>query len=298
MSAAAQNAEELNTFKALIDEFKVILKEAGIKTPELDARLLVQGMLEISHEELLLKYNDTISKLEEASLRKALARRLKHEPVSRIIGMRSFWNENFKITPDVLDPRPDSETLIEAVLHWVPEGKQKKQRIFDLGTGTGCLLLSLLGEWPTSVGIGVDISLGALRCAAANSRRLKLQKRSGFVHSDWNAFRPNTLADIVISNPPYIAVRDRQTLAPEVLHYDPPEALFAGHDGLDAYRSLAENMPYFLKPVGLAFYEIGHDQAEAVKDILCAHGQTVLETRQDLAGRDRVVVARLTGYSL
>lgn len=295
MSSPASNATELKTFKALVDEFKSVLKEAGVETPELDARLLVQGLFEISHEELLLKYNDKVSKLEEASLRKALARRLDHEPVSRIMGMRSFWNDDFKVTPDTLDPRPDSEALIEAVLHWVPEGKKKKQRIFDLGTGTGCLLLSLLGEWPTSVGIGVDISQGALRCAAANSRRLKLQKRSGFVHSDWSAFRPNTLADIVISNPPYIAERDRLILSPEVLNYDPPEALFAGQDGLDAYRTLADNMAYFLKPAGLAFYEIGHNQAKEVKDILCAHGQTVLETRQDLAGRDRVVVARLTG---
>jgi len=295
MSSPAQNAAEHRTFKALVEEFKATLKEAGIDTPDLDARLLVQGLLEMTHEELLLKYSDKISKFEEASLRKALARRLDHEPVSRIIGMRSFWNDDFKVTPETLDPRADSEVLIEAVLHWVPEGKKKKQRIFDLGTGTGCLLLSLLGEWPTSVGIGVDISKGALRCAAANSRRLKRQKRSGFVHSDWNSFRPNTLADIVISNPPYIAERDRQALSPEVLNYDPPEALFAGHDGLEAYRTLADNMAYFLKPAGLAFYEIGHDQAKAVKDILCAHGQTVLETRQDLAGHDRVVVTRLTG---
>jgi release factor glutamine methyltransferase len=295
MSSTAQSAAEIKTFKELVEEFKATLKDSGVDTPDLDARLLVQGMFEISHEELLLKYNDEVSKLEEASLRRALARRLDHEPVSRIMGMRSFWNDDFKVTPETLDPRADSETLIEAVLAWVPEGKKKKQRIFDLGTGTGCLLLSLLGEWPTSVGIGVDISKGALRCAAANSRRLKLQKRSGFVHSDWNSFRPNTLADIVISNPPYIPERDRLTLSLEVLNYDPPEALFAGHDGLEAYRTLADNMAYFLKPTGLAFYEIGHDQAKDVKDILCAHGQTVLETRQDLAGHDRVVVARLTG---
>lgn len=295
MSSSPANAENPKTFKEIVEAFKVALKEAGVDTPDLDARLLVQGLLEISHEELLLKYNDTASKLEEASLRKALARRLDHEPVSRIMGVRSFWNGDFKVTPETLDPRADSEALIEAALHWVPEGKQKKQRIFDLGTGTGCLLLSLLGEWPTSVGIGVDISEGALRCAAANSRRLKLQKRSGFVHSDWDRFRPNTMADLVITNPPYIRERDRLTLSPEVLNYDPPEALFAGHDGLDAYRSLAENMAFFLKPTGLAFYEIGYDQAKEVQDILCAHGQTVLETRHDLAGRDRVIVARLTG---
>ena len=295
MSSHSADVPQFKTYKEVVEEFKLKLKEAGVDTPDLDARLLVQGMFEITHEELLLKYNEGISKLEEASLRKALARRLNHEPVSRILGMRGFWNDDFKVTPETLDPRADSETLIEAVLHWVPEGKKKKQRIFDLGTGTGCLLLSLLGEWPTSVGIGVDISEGALRCAAANSRRLKLQKRSGFVHSDWDSFRPNSMADIVITNPPYIRERDRLSLSPEVLNYDPHEALFAGHDGLDAYRSLAENMAYFLKPTGLAFYEIGHDQAKEVQDILCAHGQTVLETRHDLAGRDRVVVARLTG---
>lgn len=296
MSSPATNApEKKNTFREIVEEFKVALKDAGIETPEMDARLLVQGMLEISHEELLLSYNREVSKLEEASLRKALRRRLAHEPVSRIMGMRSFWNSDFKVTRDTLDPRADSETLIEAVLEHIPEGKTKKQRIFDLGTGTGCLLLSLLDEWPTSVGIGVDINDGAVRTAAANSRRLKLQKRSGFVCADWASFRPNTLADVVICNPPYIAERDRLTLSPEVLNYDPHEALFAGHDGLAAYRSLAENMPYFLKPAGFVFYEIGYNQAKEVQDILCAGGQTVLQTRQDLAGHDRVIVTRLTG---
>jgi release factor glutamine methyltransferase len=293
-TADRDNRKE-KTFKDIVLEFKQTLADAGIDTPELDARLLVQGVLEISHEELLLNNNKVLTFGEEGSLRKALGRRLNHEPVSRIMGMRSFWKSEFKVTPETLDPRPDSETLIEAVLEWVPEGLTARQRVLDLGTGTGCLLLSILQEWPKAVGVGLDISAGAARTAAANSRRLNLQRRAGFMVQDWAKFRPKGLCDVVISNPPYIAEKEREDLAPEVLDYDPPEALFGGHDGLVAYRSLAENLPFFLKPNGLAFFEIGPTQAADVTDILVTGGLTVLQTRHDLAGRDRVLVARLTG---
>jgi release factor glutamine methyltransferase len=277
----------------ILREFKQTLEKAGMETPDLDARLLVQGLLEISHEELLLNYDRLLAKTEEAFLRKALARRLKHEPVSRIVGMRGFWKSDFKITAQTLDPRPDSETLIEAALHWVPKENNEKPRVLDMGTGSGCLLLSLLLEWPQAVGIGIDINPGAVRAAIANERLLGLRKRVAFQAMDWEDYKPRGRCDVLISNPPYIAEHERDSLAPEVLDYDPPEALFAGADGLDAYRSLARLAPRWLKAGGLAFYEIGHMQAAAVKELLAAHGQTVLETRQDLAGRDRVIVARL-----
>ena len=277
----------------IVREFKVALEQAGMDTPELDARLLVQGLLEISHEELILNSSKVLEKNEEAALRKALERRLKHEPVSRIVGMRGFWKSDFKITKYTLDPRPDSETLIEAALHWAPEGRTQKLRVLDLGTGSGCLLLSLLQEWPQSVGIGIDINPGAIRTAVANERLLGLQKRVAFQAMSWEDYKPKGRCDVLISNPPYIAETERESLSPEVIHYDPPEALFAGQDGLDAYRSLAKLAPRWLRAGGLALYEIGYTQAAAVKELLAAHGQTVLETRQDLAGRDRVIVARL-----
>lgn len=277
----------------ILSEFKVVLEQAGMDTPDLDARLLLQGLLEIRHEELILNHGKLLQKTEEASLRKALARRLAHEPVSRIVGMRGFWKSDFKITSQTLDPRPDSETLIEAALHWAPEGKTEKLRVLDLGTGSGCLLLSLLIEWPHSVGIGIDINPGAVRAAIANERLLGLQKRVAFQSMDWADYKPKGRCDVLLSNPPYIAEHERDSLAPEVLNYDPHEALFAGDDGLDAYRSLAKLAPCWLKPGGLALYEIGYTQAAAVKELLEARGQTVLETRQDLAGKDRVIVARL-----
>lgn len=281
------------TYGDLLREFKKSLEGAGLETPDLDARLLMQGMLEISHEELILRSEKILIKTEEAALRKALARRLKHEPVSRITGMRGFWKSDFKITRHTLDPRPDSETLIEAALHWLPEARKQRVRVLDLGTGSGCLLLSLLIEWPLAVGIGLDINPGAVRTAIANERLLGLQKRVAFQTMNWEDYRPKGRCDLLLSNPPYIAETERESLAPEVLDYDPPEALFAGEDGLDAYRSLARMAPLWLRPGGLALYEIGHKQAAAVKELLAAHGQTVLETRQDLAGHDRVIVARL-----
>lgn len=286
-------AQTGSSYGEILREFKQVLEQAGMDTPDLDARLLVQGLLEISHEELLLNYDRLLAKTEESSLRKALARRLKHEPVSRIVGMRGFWKSDFKITTQTLDPRPDSETLVEAALYWVPKEGNEKLRVLDMGTGSGCLLLSLLLEWPQAVGIGIDINPGAVRAAIANERLLGLRKRVAFQAMDWENYKPRGRCDVLISNPPYIAEHERDSLAPEVLDYDPPEALFAGTDGLDAYRALARLAPRWLKAGGLAFYEIGHTQAAAVKELLAAHGQTVLETRQDLAGRDRVIVARL-----
>lgn len=295
LNAEAQNvlSGESLSYWEIMTELEVAFQKAGLDTPSLDARFLVQGLLEISYQELLLNKDKALKGTELAVIRKALLRRLRHEPVARIVGMRGFWKSDFKISPETLDPRPDSETLIEAALEWVPEGRTEKVRVLDLGTGSGCLLLSLLQEWPQAVGIGIDINEGAIRTAIANERLLGLRKRVAFQAMDWEAYRPKGRCDVLISNPPYIAETERDSLSPEVLDYDPPEALFAGEDGLDAYRSLARLAPRWLKPGGLALYEIGYAQAGAVKELLEQRGQTVLETRQDLAGRDRVIVARL-----
>ena len=302
------------------------LVAAGIENPDLDVRLLVQHVLGWSQTKLLLNLNHVLTESEVKDLDAAIERRAQREPVSRIIGHRGFWKSEFKITPQTLDPRPDSEMLIESALKFV---KPAPGTILDLGTGSGCLLLSLLIEWPKARGVGVDISEEAVRTATENAlllspprRRpgsgpaasaadescpasggkgqtpafagveISLAERAEFITMDWNEYRPPQPFDLLISNPPYIAESEIPGLAPEVSRYDPMGALVAGADGLDCYRSIARHYKKWLKPQGWALFEIGHTQAEGVKSILAQGGMTVLHVIPDLAGSDRVIVAR------
>ena len=181
-----------------------------------------------------------------------IARRLKHEPLFKIIGRRGFWKSEFITSPDVLDPRPDSETVIEAVLMQFSDQK-KNYRILDIGTGSGCLLYSLLDEYPNATGVGVDISRKALKVAEQNreNRQADLYQKD-FFKSDWT--KDLGLFDIVVSNPPYIPTKDIDSLAPEVRQYDPMLALDGGADGLDAYRALAKSVRGILKESGFFFF--------------------------------------------
>jgi release factor glutamine methyltransferase len=262
---------------------------AGIETPDLDARLLVQHTLELSTAGLMLKSNDILTEPQQKLLQTAEERRLKREPVSRILGRRGFWKYDFKITPETLDPRPDSETLVEAALGIA---RPPPKRLLDLGTGTGCLLLSLLGEWPETQGVGLDIAPGAVATAQENARATLLADRARFECGDWRDFTPSEPFDMVVSNPPYIPEAEIAALAPEVSVYDPRGALAGGADGLDCYRSIAACLKKLLRPGGWLLLEIGHDQAAAVKSILAAAGAPVVDTRPDLAGSDRVIIAR------
>ncbi len=266
-----------------------ILKESGIDTPVADARLLVQHAVGMTHEELLMRGNATIAPEQQSKLEKLVERRLKREPVSRIVGKRAFWKADFIVTPDTLDPRADSETLIEAALAHV---KTPPATVLDIGTGTGCLLLSLLNEWQGAKGTGIDISAGAVDVAIQNAKAQGLDTRARFEVVGWGDYTPNGLFDVVVSNPPYIAEDEAAGLMPEVALYDPPAALFAPENGLAAYREIANRLPLLLKSGGWLFVEIGYQQAESVKDILAKGGLTVLETRQDLGGNPRVLVAR------
>lgn len=265
-----------------------VLQEAEIDTPVADARFLMQKALGITREEMLMHSDRIVDAAGLAEIEKLMQRRLKREPVSRILGKRAFWKSEFKITPDTLDPRPDSETLIILATHHV----QQPKRILDLGTGTGCLLLSLLQEWPEASGVGVDINQGAAKVAAENAEAMGLSARTSFVAKGWEDYQPGEEFDVVISNPPYIGEDERGDLAPEVALYDPAESLFAGADGLAAYRSLVKTVPKLLKKGGWLFLEIGYRQANSVKSLLAESGFDVLEVRQDLAGNDRVVVAK------
>lgn len=281
----------MKTLHAVLSEMREKFKTAGLDTPELDARLLVQAILNISHEEIILDSNRIVDASEEKALSLAASRRLAREPVSRIIGMRSFWNSDFKISKETLDPRADSETLVETVLRYVP--KDQPLRMIDLGTGSGCLLLSLLQELPQATGIGVDISAEAIVTAQENADILHLSERADFMAASWEAMEHLPLFDIVISNPPYISDAEILTLAPEVRQFDPNRALSGGYDGLDCYRSIISVLPHILCKNGLVFFEIGTSQKQAVTEILAGGGVNVLQTVTDLAGHDRCVVGRI-----
>lgn len=214
-------------------------------------------------------------------------RRLQHEPVSRIAGRREFWSLPFALGRDVLDPRPDSETLVEEALGHLPD-IDGRYRLLDLGTGSGCLLLSLLAERPGSWGLGIDLALGATHVAQANARALGLADRASFVVGDWIQAIGGRF-DLLICNPPYIAEGERAGLAPEVRDYDPSLALFAGDDGLDVYRALAPVVGLALRPGGTAVFEVGLGQAGSVTQLMAENGLESVSTRSDLAGIDRAL---------
>jgi release factor glutamine methyltransferase len=281
------------TIQSVLLEMREKFRTAGIDTPDLDARLLIQSALGLSQEELFLNNSRILTDSESKKLAEMVARRLKHEPVSRILGKRGFWRSEFKVSRETLDPRADSETLIEAVLKHAP--KDKSLSILDLGTGTGCLLLSLLQEFPLALGLGIDISSDAVATARQNSADLSLSGKSKFMEIDWKKDQiPGAPFDIVISNPPYIAEDEMAGLAPEVTHYDPVRALVGGKDGLECYREIAALLPKLLTKAGLVFFEIGATQAVPVTEILADSGFSVVQVLPDLGGHNRCVIARWT----
>jgi release factor glutamine methyltransferase len=250
-------------------------------TPRLDAELLMAHALGLSRNDLLLRQRDLIVPPGFAAL---IARRLGGEPVAYITGTREFWTISLAVTPDVLIPRPDSETLIEAaVAHFAGRAPQA---ILDLGTGSGALLLAALSEWPDAHGLGIDASPAALAVAQGNAARLGLAERATFRPGDW-AQAIDATFDLILINPPYIA--RSVALAGDVLH-EPDSALFAGAEGLDDYRRIAPDLPRLIAPGGMAAIEIGYDQKVAVSALLADAGLSVRALR-DLAGHDRCLVA-------
>jgi release factor glutamine methyltransferase len=251
------------------------------ETPRLDAELLLAHALGLSRNDLLLRQRDLSAPDNFAPL---LARRLDGEPIAHIIGTRDFWTLTLAVTPDVLIPRPDSETLIEAAIDHF--GRTAPARILDLGTGSGALLLAALDHWPSATGVGVDVSPAALAVARGNAQRLGLAGRADLIEGNWADGLTGPF-DLILANPPYIGTQE--PLAGDVLR-DPPGALFAGVDGLDDYRRIAPQLPGLLGQGGCAAIEIGHEQATAVCALLGEQGLEVA-VRRDLAGLDRCIVA-------
>lgn len=267
---------------------------AGIETPKADARVLTAFVLGREPVYLRIHPEEEIDIQDIARIDACAVRRFKREPVSKITGTRGFWRLDFKVTPDVLDPRPDSETLIEKVLEILPD-KTASLKILDLGTGTGCLAQALLCEYIRASAVGTDISPAALAVAEENAAFNGLKERFAAVLADWNepGWENNfkTPFDVVISNPPYIAEFERASLAPEVREYDPPQALFGGPDGLDPYRKIVLCLPRLLKKGGLFVCEFGKGQEEDVRRIICTGGGEFNSFGVDLGGVTRCLCA-------
>jgi len=267
-------------------------RTAGIEDADVDARLLVGHALHLDRARLISQ-SDRILEAREINMISALAaRRLQREPVSRILGQKEFWSIALAITPDVLVPRPETETVVEGALDFVVRGglRMEKLRILDIGTGSGALLLALLRELPNATGTGTDISTGALKVARENAGRCGVEGRCTFVVCDIASVVEGPF-DLLVSNPPYIAHDEITSLAPEVKDYDPTVALDGGDDGLAAYRAIAADAKRLLAPGARMFVELGAGQEAAVRDLFTNVGLTAGIARTDLAGIPRVLGA-------
>ncbi len=285
--AIASDWEELTINEALADAVEY-LADAKIDSAHLDARLLLAHVLDVGREYLTLHGDAFLAEEEWHDFEALLARRVAREPMSHILGQREFWSLNFTVGPDVLDPRPDSETLIEAVLDY-HKTRENRLMIADFGVGSGCLLLSLLSEFPNAHGLGVDISESALKVATRNAQSLGLAARSHFHYNKWGEGVIGRY-DVIVSNPPYIPEAEIATLEPEVAQYEPHLALNGGKDGLKAYRELLPHIKRLLAPDGVAVLEFGQGQADDVCAIARQSGLKTLEVRADLGGVIRCAV--------
>jgi len=295
-SLYAERPAQLTTISDLLRQAARRLQAAGVCSPALDARLLLGHALGRSREQLQLDHFKTITTADAARFEVLLTRRIAREPVSRILGRREFWSLEFDINADTLDPRADSETLIGAALDLIKDS-QRPLRILDLGTGSGCLLLALLSEFPNASGIGADISPGALDVARANAARLGFASRAQFIECDLRAAdwpqRAGGPFDLLIANPPYIPDAQIAALAPEVARHDPRLALAGGDDGLDFYRLITISMRQVLAARGVVILEAGQGQPPGIAALLRAqHVETPL-VYCDLSGIERAVVGRL-----
>jgi release factor glutamine methyltransferase len=271
------------------------LAAAGMDTPDLDARLLLAEAACVAGDDILLHPEHLLGDGQAARFDALLERRLAGEPISRILGHREFWSLDFTLGPATLVPRPETETVVEAALAALPKAARSQPiTIADLGTGSGAILLALLQELPNARGVGTDRSEAALRVARANANRFGLGARADFVACDFGAALRGGAFDLVVSNPPYIETAAIAALSIEVRAHEPRLALDGGVDGLDAYRSIAAELPRLLRPGGIAVLELGAGQERAVAGLLAErHLVPQLPARYDLAGCPRALMARV-----
>jgi len=274
------NPSHSYAMKTISDIYKYLCQQI----PELEARMILKERAGIEWADIIANPDQEI---ETQLILNDLQQIRSGKPLSKIYGKREFWGLEFEVNEHVLDPRPDSETLIEAALaHY--KGKQPPKTILDLGTGSGCLLLSLLSEFPQAQGIGIDISADALKVAKTNAKNLHLESRVTFIDGQW-AESLEEKFDLIISNPPYIQSKVIPNLEKNVKNYDPILALDGGIDGLDAYKSIFSDLPRVLNDDGIAFFEIGFDQADDIVRLSKKYKIRNEALYYDLAGNPRVV---------
>lgn len=264
------------------------LTEAAVPEPNREARYLMEQaglsrLQQISYPKQIISA-DIAEKFMEF-----LQRRCVREPLSHIIGIKEFWSLPFITGPDVLDPRPETECLIEMLLEEKTD-RDSPLLFTDLGTGSGCLLITALKEYPRSYGIGCDYSNRAIRIAQQNADNHQMNERASLVVSDWGSSLQMQAIDVILSNPPYI--EENAVLPPEVAHYDPPQALYGGKDGLQCYRALMPDIQRLLRPNGLAIIEIGFGQRIAIEKIAKDAGLYLSKMKCDLSGIERALLFR------
>ena len=282
-------ASETETVGRLLAESAARLAAADVAEPRREARLILALALGIEPATVLGWPERPVEPARAAAAEALIARRARGEPVSRLRGKREFWSLDFALSPDTLDPRPDSETLVAAALADIPD-RAASLWIVDFGTGTGCLLLALLSELPQASGIGIDIAPGAVAVAQGNAAALGLAGRAEFRIGGWDA-RIGGPADVILANPPYIPSNEIGRLPLEVLAFDPRAALDGGPDGLSAYRALGAAIRGLLGPAGKAYIEIGAGQGLQVAGVFREAGLRVTAVRRDLGGIERCIVA-------
>lgn len=264
--------------------------EAVTSEPLREARLLTAHVLGKTYEDIYFQPNpEDIPMNVQSLLNSSLERRLNHEPLTKIMGYREFWKHRFIVTKDTLDPRPETETIIETFIRLYPD-QQAPLRLLDLGTGTGCIIISLLLEYKNATGVGVDVSKDALQVAQQNCTKHDLDGRLTLLESDWFS-HVNEEFDVIISNPPYIGREEK--ISKSVAFYDPPIALYADNAGLAAYEAIALRANKYLKPNGKLILEIGHLQLETVSNVLRNNYFIIEHISKDLIGHSRVIVASM-----
>ena len=278
---------------SVLAETAAMLADAGLQAPRRLARRIVVAALGLTPAEVFAHPQRHLDQEEHARIGSIARRVIGREPLSRVVGRREFWGLDFALSADTLDPRPESETIVEAVLARLMD-RGNAYRFLDLGTGSGGLLLALLSEYPRASGVGVDVAFGAAAAARHNAERFGLPERACFIVGDWGGALAGGF-DAVVANPPYIATAELAGLPPEVRDHDPRRALDGGADGLAAYRVIAGELPRLLMSGGLFIAEIGAGQAVTAARIVAAAGLAVEDIAADLAGVPRALIARRPG---
>ena len=276
-----------NSTETILRASSLRLQEAGIESPDRDARLLLRHVLGVDGAGLAVMLSNPLSPTIAEAFETAINRRIEREPLSHITGQREFWGRTFEVNREVLDPRPETECLIAEALHRGPFS-----RLLDLGTGSGCILLSLLSELGSATGVGADVSAAALEVAARNADRLGVAHQCELVTSNWYS-DVSGVFDLIVSNPPYIAENEMPDLSPEVRDFEPELALTPGADGLAAYVAIANDARQHLSPNGMLMVEIGPTQSHQVCAIFANAGLLVQAVIPDLDQRPRAIIAHL-----